>query len=132
MNNIQKKQTIKVLVVDDNEVNQIVSLEMLSMLGFQADLASDGEEALKKHVQNHYNLILMDILMPGLSGIETSHRIRNDLNDDNVIIISMSAGNIYEEDNNAFTNAGINDYLTKPFHTEELKKIIQKWFSNSD
>ncbi len=131
MSNIQEKPSLKVLVVDDNEVNQIVSLEMLSMLGFQADLASDGDEALKKHSQNQYNLILMDILMPGLSGIETSYKIRTEMNDNVVIIISMSAGNIYEEDNNAFTDAGINDYLTKPFHTEELKKIIQKWFSNS-
>lgn len=123
------KQSLKVLVVDDNEVNQIVSVEMLAMLGFEADLASDGEEALKKHSENKYNLILMDILMPGLSGIETSSQIRKQIGDEDVIIISMSAGNVYEEDSNAFIEAGINDYLTKPFHTNELKKIIDKWVS---
>lgn len=116
-------QTLRILVVEDNLVNQELALIYLNMLHCSADLANNGEEALLKLSQQSYDLILMDIQMPKMDGIAATLEIRKT----NTItpIIAMSAHALSKEKEKCF-NIGMNDYIAKPFKIEALRAMIIK------
>ncbi|MFP4509827.1 MAG: response regulator [Spirochaetaceae bacterium] len=118
----------EILLVEDNEINQLVARQILKRAGYTCEVASSGEEALRHLETQAYRLILMDVQMPGLDGIETTKRIRSfspDHLNAGVPIIAMTAYSTNEDRNNC-KNAGMNDYLTKPLQLESFVATVRK------
>ncbi|MCW3105961.1 MAG: multi-sensor hybrid histidine kinase [Segetibacter sp.] len=117
----------RVLVAEDNAINQMVVKHTLLKLGASADIAGDGAEAIEKFKKNKYDLILMDIQMPLMDGYEATAYIRNQLGS-NVPIIAMTAFGLNGEDEKCY-ECGMNNYVSKPFTIENLSNTIQKVLS---
>ena len=117
---------LRILVAEDNKVNQKVALNQLKNLGYEADLACDGEEVLAKIACQDYDAILMDCHMPRLDGYATTRRIRqNEGNLRHTIVIALTASAM-KEDLELAMAAGMDDFLSKPVRKEELAaKIAQ-------
>ena len=119
----------RVLVAEDNIVNQQVALGILNRLGLRADIAADGSEALRALERIPYDLILMDVQMPVMDGTTTARHIRNPesavLNHD-VPIIATTAHAMHG-DREKCLSAGMNDYISKPISRQILVGLLQKW-----
>ena len=109
-------------MAEDNKVNLKVALLMLQKLGYQADVAGDGIEVIEALRRQHYDVILMDVQMPGIDGLEATRRIRAGAagRDEKVWIIAVTA-NAMEGDRDTCLAAGMNDYVTKPIDIIELE-----------
>ncbi len=108
-----------ILIVDDESVNIQVLSNHLSMRGFSADTASDGNSALDKIYKNHYDLVLLDLMMPRMSGFDVCREIRKQKDRKDLPVIILTAKNTPDDLTAAF-EAGANDYLVKPIDTVEL------------
>ena len=117
----------KVLIVDDNKVNLIVAEGIISPLQMKVDTVDSGKQAIEMIGKKHYDLILMDHMMPELDGIETTHIIRHFHEEyDNVPIIALTA-NVMEEMRAKFLAAGMNDFVAKPIESKVLVSKIKQW-----
>lgn len=114
---------VKLLLVEDNEFNRMVAEDTLKELipDITIDIAVNGQEAVNRVQQEQYDVVLMDIQMPVMDGLTATKTIRNTLAEPakNVRIIAMTA-NVLQEDVQEYLSAGMNAYVSKPFHTEEL------------
>jgi PAS domain S-box-containing protein len=112
---------LRILLAEDNVVNQKVALRMLEKMGYRADVAATGYEVLEALQHRHYDVILMDVQMPEMDGIETTRRIRQEWATNNIIphIIAMTA-HAMESDRQWCLDAGMDDYVGKPVRVEEL------------
>ncbi len=119
---------ISILVVEDNLINQKVILKVLERLGFAADIANNGFEAVEKVQQKSYDLVFMDMEMPEMDGIEATRKIR-ELGDlaSSPIIIAMTA-NATSEDRNRCFEAGMQDFISKPITLHTTETALIKWF----
>ena len=122
---LSKYYPLRILVAEDNKINQEVALKILGKMGYQADLAQNGQEALELIGDGDYDLIFMDVQMPVKDGLETTRLIRLCLNTQPVII-AMTA-NAITGDRQKCIQAGMDDYISKPFRIDELTKMIEKW-----
>ena len=119
----------KLLVVEDNMVNQEVALGMLDILGFHADVADNGQEALDLLSENEYDLVLMDCQMPVLDGYEATRRLRkSDVPYSKIPVIALTANAMTGDAEKCFA-AGMDDYLTKPFEEKKLEQTLLKWLN---
>lgn len=117
----EQKASLRVLLVEDNKVNQMVAKGFLNRHGLRFDIAENGVEGVDAVATGHYDLVLMDVHMPEMDGLEASRKIR-DLNDPlrrKIKIIAMTASVLKSEVNECF-EAGMDDYIGKPFNSEEL------------
>ena len=114
----------RVLIVEDNIVNQEVLSEFLECLDFTSDVADNGRIALEKVEKENYDLILMDLQMPEMDGIEATKRIRRKFH--KVPIIAITASMLHS-DQCKCSDAGMNGYLTKPYTFEQVKEIVEKF-----
>ena len=118
---------VRVLLVEDNNVNQMVALRMLQRIGFNADIASNGKEAVDAVETIEYDLIFMDISMPVMDGLTACSVIKSNTSlKKQPIIIAMTA-NAMSGDKENYLKIGMDDYISKPVNLEELRKIISKW-----
>jgi CheY-like chemotaxis protein len=117
-------QSVRILLAEDNAINQMVARLMLKHAGFNVDLAKDGSEAVEAHSSNPYDVILMDCQMPGMDGWEATSRIRQ-LKQPQPFIIAVTA-NALVGDRERCLAAGMDDYLAKPFTAERLVMIVRK------
>jgi signal transduction histidine kinase/CheY-like chemotaxis protein len=121
-----------ILLVEDNKINQRIALLNLEKLGYAIDLAENGEEAVAKYKVKRFRLIFMDVQMPVLDGLEATRQIREleKLQPERVPahIIAMTA-NAMKGDREACLAAGMNDYISKPFRAEELRKVLNRWIT---
>ena len=127
----ETKLSKKILLVEDNEINQQVALAILNKIGFKADVASDGCEAIKILENKSYDLVLMDCMMPGMDGYEATSYIRHGkagLLNTHVIIVAMTA-NVLAGDKKKCLDAGMNDYIGKPVRPTQLLEKLEKWLS---
>ena len=115
----------RILMAEDNQINQRVGKLILQRAGYQIDLADDGKEALEAHEANPYDLILMDCQMPTMDGFEASRRIRA-LDAPQPVIVAVTANALVGERERCL-NAGMDDYLSKPFQAEQLVALVKKW-----
>ncbi|MGN0841311.1 MAG: response regulator [Candidatus Ornithospirochaeta sp.] len=119
----------RVLLVEDNDLNQEIALYMLKEKGFDVDTADNGKEAVGKFLSSkpfYYNLILMDIMMPVMNGLEATRAIRSSGRSDySVPIIAMTA-NAYEEDKKECIEAGMNEHIAKPLEESEIMAAIKR------
>ncbi|UCV10072.1 response regulator [Dechloromonas denitrificans] len=117
-----------VLIVDDEPINREVAQELLEDTGLLIDTAENGAEAIAKAREANYALILMDMQMPEIDGLEATRQLRASPAYRRTPIIAMTA-NAYTEDRERCFAAGMNDFLSKPFDPERLYAILVKWLS---
>lgn len=115
----------RILLVEDNPINQMVALEILSSAGLIVDRAENGREAVEKLKTNFYDAVLMDVQMPIMDGIEATKVIRNDLKLTELPIIAMTAHAMYG-DKERCIEAGMTDYIPKPIEKNHLFTAIRK------
>ena len=116
----------KVLVVEDNPLNMELVLEILKSLDFIVSEAINGEEAIKMVDDEHYDLILMDIELPGMDGINTTGIIKNKSGYNNVTIVALTAFAM-KGDREKFLAAGFDDYIAKPIDVPGFIKQMKKY-----
>ena len=121
-----KKTKLRVLLVEDNPVNQKLVERYLLKLGHQIDIADNGAIGLEFLAQKNYDVILMDIEMPVLNGIETTKKIVEIYSDNRPVIIAVTASilSAYKE---ICIQEGMDDYMEKPVSGEQLKVMFEKW-----
>jgi signal transduction histidine kinase/CheY-like chemotaxis protein len=116
--------SLKVLLAEDNAVNQRVAVLLLSRLGIKPDVANNGQEAVDLVHEKHYDIVLMDVQMPIMDGIQATLAIRGSLkHEEQPIIVALTAGAMSSDREAAF-NAGVDGYLTKPLRLETLREQI--------
>ncbi len=121
------REQCRILVAEDNVINQKLSLRLLEKLGFTADLAEDGKQALEMAKGKRYDLILMDIQMPEMDGLEAAHRIIEELPaEDQPAILAMTA-NVLSDDRERCMQAGMRDFISKPIRFDTLKEMIERY-----
>ncbi|MCQ6562039.1 response regulator [Paenibacillus mendelii] len=116
-----------ILIADDNEVNQKLTLYLLNKLGITADLASDGQEAVMKASQKAYDLILMDMRMPILDGLEATRQVLAAAQPDHAPIIVAMTANVLPADRERCLAAGMTDFLGKPIQLDTVKRLLQRY-----
>lgn len=124
----------KILLVEDNLINRAVATEVLLLLGYEVNTANDGLEALELLKIQHYDLVLMDCLMPRMDGYETTRRIRVGEAGalcKKVPIVAMTANTLVGDQERCLA-AGMDDYLGKPVMPDTLKNMLQKWLNNAE
>ncbi len=118
-----------ILVAEDNDINQKVIRQQLNLLGYAADIANDGREALKRLQNCDYALLLTDLHMPEMDGFELTKAIRsNETNKKHIPIVALTANALKGEKEHCL-NAGMDDYLSKPVQLEDLRSVIEKYLS---
>ncbi len=115
---------LRILIAEDDRVNQKLSMRVLSKLGYNPDIAQNGKEVLEIVSQKNYDIILMDVEMPEMNGLEATRMIRLCLTTQPVII-AMTA-NAMQGDREECINAGMDDYISKPVNIEELVILLEK------
>ncbi|MCX5491690.1 ATP-binding protein [Pseudomonas aeruginosa] len=119
----------EILLVEDNPVNQTVIEAMLRSLGYRVTLVADGIQAVRSAERQRYDAILMDCRLPVLDGYSATREIRAQENGRRVPIIALTA-NALQGDRENCLQAGMNDYLAKPFKRAELQRILQRWIGS--
>jgi len=120
-----------ILVVDDNAINNRIMVGQIETLGFVADSASSGFEALERMAHRRFDAVLMDCQMPVLDGYETTRRIREmEADGRRTVIIAVTAHGVVGERARCLA-AGMNDYLAKPFRAAQLGAVFHRWFDDS-
>jgi PAS domain S-box-containing protein len=119
----------RILVAEDEPVNQEVALGLLEDVGLIVDLAGDGMQAVDLARQNHYALILLDLQMPNMNGLDAARHIRRLPAHQHTHILAMTA-NAFPEDRQHCHEAGMNDFIAKPVAPEMLYQTLLKWLAN--
>ncbi len=122
----QTAQSLRILLVEDNQVNQLVASSILKKLGHTVESAENGQRALDAMAAGEFDLVLMDCQMPIMDGYEATRRIRQNSDWQAIPIIAVTA-NVMQGDRDDCITAGMNDYVTKPYKREELRAAINRW-----
>ncbi|RRK02861.1 response regulator [Opitutaceae bacterium TAV3] len=122
---LAEETPLKILLVEDNAVNQKVALRFLQRLGYLADAVGNGHEALATLENRRYDLVFMDVQMPEMDGFEATREIRSRLPADRQPVIIALTANALEGDRDACLAAGMNGYLSKPLKIEKLATAIR-------
>ena len=125
---------LRVLLCDDNVVNQKVAFRLLQQMGYRADVAANGLEALAALDRQPYDLIFMDVMMPEMDGLEATRQIRERQKQPSqfpnykspLIIVAMTASAMYGDREKCLA-AGMDDYVAKPVRLEEVRAIVERW-----
>ena len=125
---------LRVLLCDDNAINQKVALRLLQQMGYRADMAGNGVEALAALDRRPYDLIFMDVMMPEMDGLQATRAIRERQRDQAkypnykspIIIVAMTA-NAMQGDREKCLAAGMDDYLAKPVRPEDVRASVERW-----
>lgn len=122
------RQSLRILLAEDNPVNQKVALRQLESLGYKADVVANGQEVLDLLQQVRYDLILMDCQMPVMDGYEATRRLRQQerRSGHRTVVIAITA-NAMQEDRERCLQAGMDDYLSKPVLKEDLQRLLNHW-----
>ncbi len=127
---IQKLRGIKVLLVEDNEMNQELAADLLERNGLQVKIANHGAEGVQMLKREDFDIVLMDIQMPVMDGYEATKHIRVDEAYKDVPIIAMSANVMHEDIEKAYAS-GMNDHIGKPINPEDMFRTMAKWYGQT-
>jgi len=131
---MKAERSARVLLAEDNEVNQKVAVRMLERLGYRVDVAEDGLEALDAMSRHEYVAVLMDVQMPNMNGYETTVEIRrgeSERGGRHTPIIAMTA-NAMQGDREKALEAGMDDYVPKPVKPKQLSEVLGRWISPTE
>ena len=125
---------LRILLCDDNAINQKVAVRILQQLGYEPDLAANGKEALEALDRKPYDLVFMDVMMPEMDGLEATRVIRERAEErrqhpnynSRIIIIAMTA-HAMQGDREKCLAAGMDDYLAKPIRPKDVRVVIERW-----
>ncbi|HEX8772657.1 MAG TPA: ATP-binding protein [Pyrinomonadaceae bacterium] len=124
---LAERLPLRVLLAEDNVVNQRVALHVLSLMGYEADVAANGAEALEALGRRRYDLVLLDVQMPVMDGLEAARRIREGWAEaERPRLIAMTASAM-QGDREKCLLAGMDDYLTKPISIGDIRAVLLKW-----
>jgi len=118
---------LRVLIAEDNPINQKVATSMLKKIGCEADIADNGHEAVECFRKTHYDMVLMDCQMPEMDGFEATETIRAEEDGTQRIPIVAMTAHAMPSDRERCLAAGMDDYLTKPISVEQLRAVIARW-----
>lgn len=119
-----KPRALRILLVEDNPINQMLTAEILGRRGHEVSMASDGQQALDTLAGERFDVVLMDVNMPGMDGVETTRHIREGRSGDpDVPVVAMTAFGL-DEDRARFLRAGMNAHIPKPFTMIELEELL--------
>jgi CheY-like chemotaxis protein len=113
----------KVLLIEDNKINQLIISKKLKDIGHSVDIANNGEEGVKLYEQNDYDFILMDIMIPEMDGYAATKSIRNSTKNPTIPIIAITA-NVLDHDKERCLASGMDGYISKPLYFNELKEVL--------
>jgi len=122
--------SIKILLAEDNKINQIIAKKLLTERGAIVDIVENGKKAVTQVENKQYDLVLMDIQMPEMDGTEATQLIRNNPNNKFLPIIAMTA-NVLEKDIQNYKEIGIDEHISKPIDTKDLVSKISKYIKNN-
>jgi CheY-like chemotaxis protein/HPt (histidine-containing phosphotransfer) domain-containing protein len=122
----ESRQHRRILLAEDNPVNQMVASMILRKRGHTVDIVGNGQEAIEAVRNNAYDIVLMDIQMPVMDGIAAVGEIRSDPRLADLTVIALTA-HAHEGDEERFIEAGMNGYLSKPFRPHELFAVVEQW-----
>jgi CheY-like chemotaxis protein/HPt (histidine-containing phosphotransfer) domain-containing protein len=125
--NFARRYPLRLLLADDNPINQKVGLSVLQKLGYRADVANDGTEVLQALEQKAYDIVLLDVQMPEMDGLEATRRIRTRWTGDRSPCIIAMTGNALMGDREKCLAAGMDDYISKPVRIAELQNTLERW-----
>jgi signal transduction histidine kinase len=120
----EDKKSIKILVAEDNKINQRIAVKIFEKIGYQVDLADNGQIAVDMQQQNQYDFIFMDIQMPIMDGIQATREIMATQYNNAPLVVAMTA-NVFSEHEEACRDAGMVDFMSKPFTIERLESVIE-------
>jgi CheY-like chemotaxis protein len=120
-----KQYPLSILVAEDNMMNQKIVGKILNKLGYEPKMTSNGKEVLEEVSNKYYDVILMDVQMPEMDGLEATKMIRVCFSNQPVIIAVTA--NTLQGDREECLRAGMDDYISKPVHLEELVNLLEKW-----
>jgi CheY-like chemotaxis protein len=131
---LAERLPLRVLLCDDNAINQKVALRLLQQMGYRADFAGNGIEALNALDRQPYDLIFMDVMMPEMGGLEATRLIRERQHQKSqfpnyppsITIVAMTASAM-QGDREKCLAAGMDDYIAKPIRLEDMRAIVEKW-----
>ena len=129
-----RRGVIRILLAEDNITNQEVAVGILKKFGLRVDVVANGLETLKSLESIPYDLVLMDVQMPEMDGLEATRQIRNPkspVHDHQIPIIAMTAGAMPRDREECLT-AGMNDYISKPINPKTLVEALDKWLPKDD
>ena len=124
-----RKPAARLLLVEDHSGNRKVALKILDRLGYACDIATDGEEALSAIRSQPYDLVLMDVQMPRMDGLEATAAIRQLEGGARPVRIVAMTANAMVGDRDRCLAAGMDDYLSKPFRYRELEDVLKRWLT---
>jgi signal transduction histidine kinase/HPt (histidine-containing phosphotransfer) domain-containing protein/BarA-like signal transduction histidine kinase len=124
---LARRLPLRLLLADDNPINQKVSLSVLNKLGYRADIANNGVEVLKALEQTAYDLLFLDVQMPEMDGLEAARRICQRWPPDKRPCIIAMTGNALAGDREKCLQAGMDDYISKPVRVGDLQAALQRW-----
>ncbi len=125
----QASPPLKVLVVDDNIINQKVAAKMLERLACSVDVVSDGQQAVDAVKRQPYDLVLMDVQMPVMDGLDATKNIRTMEGELRHTIIIAVTANAIQGDRERCLASGMDDYLPKPIKQQDIQSMISKWIT---
>jgi signal transduction histidine kinase/HPt (histidine-containing phosphotransfer) domain-containing protein/BarA-like signal transduction histidine kinase len=131
---LAERLPLRILLCEDNAINQKVAARILKQLGYQSDLSANGREALEALDRQHYDLVFMDMMMPEMDGLEATRVIRERQKDSaarpnyqsRILIIAMTA-HAMQTDREKCLAAGMDDYLAKPIRPKDVRDAIERW-----
>jgi len=121
-----QRKPMKILIAEDIQVNQKVALLMLDRLGYRADVAGNGREALQVLQNQHYDVVLMDLHMPEMDGLEATRKIRETLPPERQPVIIAVTADAFSSDLDRCLQAGMDDFISKPIRAEKLSEALMQ------
>ena len=123
---LAQRLPLRILLTEDNAINQKVALRLLKRLGYRADVAGNGIEAIEALQRQAYDVILMDVQMPDMDGVEATQIIRHDFRPEQQPHIIALTANALEGDKERFLSIGMDDYISKPVRVHELVEALKR------
>ncbi|MCB0736779.1 MAG: response regulator [Bacteroidetes bacterium] len=120
-------EEVKILLAEDNRVNQMVTSKIFKAMNLSLDIANNGKEAVEMQKKNEYDIILMDILMPEMDGKQATIAIRQDFANKNAPAIIAFSANIFNEEKEEFNKLGFTDTLSKPAKIDDIKRLLERY-----
>lgn len=126
---LSEQAPMRILLVEDNDINRLLAVKLLERLGYKVISAANGKEAYEMVKQQPFDLVFMDVQMPEWDGLESTRRLRAELPMERQPVIVAMTAFAGQEDRQACSDAGMDDYISKPITTGDLERVLLKWGS---